>query len=599
MNNNLKPITTLPPFKRLCMSIGELPTSYLETMTYYEMLVWFTEYMKNTVIPTINNNGEAVSELQSLYIQLHDYVENYFDNLDVQEEINNKLDEMVEEGTLQEIITDYLNTKAIFCYDNVAEMTAATNLIDGSYAKTLGYYAKNDGGIGLYKISETYSSNDKYETLTNGLYAILITSLVNPMNFGAYGDGTHNDTTSLQAASNYAQTNGLNLYIPNKTFLTDTITIENINHVRIDGEIKLSANTQTLNVYENVNTNTPDIFIEKVTVGDIVMKGLNSGNITILNGNKLILLADNTTGHNFIGYNTFNLGYIRYLELKDDGSGTKWINENHFIGGRFLGLTIGGNQSSYSHQNNLFSKPKCENTVINIVKGAGNRILDARLEGTSSITFGETAVANVITSDFAQTDYTYFIPKYYSRFDTTNVIDNSGGKNMVICNENLTENLVLSLNKFNNPKNLTVSGDNITASSGNLMFESDFVSLPTVDSLLFFNSSNKMIAWRIECYDETFTKLSSNPNLFISPTVIAYTSAGTYGNASFNRNTYWGLLDSKNELVKYIKIKVFCPSGQGLSNEPYKNIDMYLTHYGKLDNEGYYIKGLGTQTTAV
>ncbi len=109
MNNNLKPVTTLPPFKRLCMSIGELPTSYLETMSYYEMLVWFTEYMKNTVIPTINNNGEAVSELQGLYIQLHDYVENYFENLDVQTEINKKLDEMADNGTLTQLIKNYVD----------------------------------------------------------------------------------------------------------------------------------------------------------------------------------------------------------------------------------------------------------------------------------------------------------------------------------------------------------------------------------------------------------------------------------------------------------------------------------------------------------
>lgn len=106
MNNNLKPITTLPPFKRLCMTIGELPTSYLETMTYYEMLVWFTEYMKNTIIPTINNNGLAVKELQDKYIELKTYVDNYFDNLDIQEEINNKLDEMVESGELERIINE-------------------------------------------------------------------------------------------------------------------------------------------------------------------------------------------------------------------------------------------------------------------------------------------------------------------------------------------------------------------------------------------------------------------------------------------------------------------------------------------------------------
>ena len=109
MNNDLKPINTIPNFKRFCMTIGELPTSYLETMTYYEMLVWFTEYMKNTIIPTINNNGLAVEELQNKYIELKSYVDNYFDNLDVQEEINNKLDAMSEDGSLTNLIKGYVD----------------------------------------------------------------------------------------------------------------------------------------------------------------------------------------------------------------------------------------------------------------------------------------------------------------------------------------------------------------------------------------------------------------------------------------------------------------------------------------------------------
>ena len=97
----------LAPFKNFCMTIGEIPSSYLETMSYAEMLLWFCNYLKCTVIPAINNNAEAVKELQDLYIELKNYVDNYFTNLDVQEEINNKLDEMAEDGTLENIIADF------------------------------------------------------------------------------------------------------------------------------------------------------------------------------------------------------------------------------------------------------------------------------------------------------------------------------------------------------------------------------------------------------------------------------------------------------------------------------------------------------------
>ena len=147
-------VQTLQPFTKLCMTIGELPTSYLMSMTYYEQLIWFTKFLQEQVIPAVNQNAAVTKELQDLFVELQSYVNNYFDNLDVQEEINNKLDAMVEAGTLQEIIADYLNSKAIFGFDNVSSMKNSTNLINGSYARTLGYYSKNDGGSALYKIRE-------------------------------------------------------------------------------------------------------------------------------------------------------------------------------------------------------------------------------------------------------------------------------------------------------------------------------------------------------------------------------------------------------------------------------------------------------------
>ena len=96
MNN----IQDLKPFKRLCVTIGNLPTAYIESMSYYECLTYLVKYLTNDVIPAVNNNTEAIKELQ-------DYVVHYFDNLDVQEEINNKLNEMAEDGTFDEICNRY------------------------------------------------------------------------------------------------------------------------------------------------------------------------------------------------------------------------------------------------------------------------------------------------------------------------------------------------------------------------------------------------------------------------------------------------------------------------------------------------------------
>ena len=81
-----------------------IPLAFDESMSYYETLCGLLYYLKNTVIPAVDNNADALIEVQNLMTQLQQYVNNYFNNLDVQEEINNKLDEMVEDGTLDQII---------------------------------------------------------------------------------------------------------------------------------------------------------------------------------------------------------------------------------------------------------------------------------------------------------------------------------------------------------------------------------------------------------------------------------------------------------------------------------------------------------------
>lgn len=188
MSENLIPIKTLSPFTKFCCTIGALPSSYLLSLTYEEQLLWLCHYIKDTVIPAINNNAEAVEELQNLYIELKNYVDNYFDNLDVQEEINNKLEEMLEDGTLAQIVADYIG-KTFTIFDSVNEMKNSISLQIGSRAKTLGFYEIGDFGDAEYEIIESAVPDDKsiFE-LKNGLFAKLIPkSTINPQMFGAHG----------------------------------------------------------------------------------------------------------------------------------------------------------------------------------------------------------------------------------------------------------------------------------------------------------------------------------------------------------------------------------------------------------------------------
>lgn len=92
----------VPPFMRYCSAI--IPTMFDDSLSYYEALCALNRFIQKNLVEVINNNATVTQEYIDLTNQLKEYMENYFDNLDVQEEINNKLDAMVTDGTMNTII---------------------------------------------------------------------------------------------------------------------------------------------------------------------------------------------------------------------------------------------------------------------------------------------------------------------------------------------------------------------------------------------------------------------------------------------------------------------------------------------------------------
>ena len=199
-------IEKLNPFGRMCVSLGMLPSSYKESLTYEEQLLWFFKYLDETVIPTVNNNADALEELQALYIQIKTYVDEYFENLDVQEEINNKLDDMAESGQLTDIIAQYLGLAGLITFDTVEDMKQAQNLVNGSKCATLGFYNVNDGGNALYKIRNVTNDDvvdDMFiiEMYDDSLVAeLIVDKTINVKQIGAKGDGVTDDTSVILKA---------------------------------------------------------------------------------------------------------------------------------------------------------------------------------------------------------------------------------------------------------------------------------------------------------------------------------------------------------------------------------------------------------------
>lgn len=98
----------VPPFVRFVASA--VPMVFDDSLSYYEALCALWKYVQG-MTDVINNNATLEEEYILKFNELKSYVENYFENLDVQEEINNKLDQMVEDGDLQEIIEFYFKNR--------------------------------------------------------------------------------------------------------------------------------------------------------------------------------------------------------------------------------------------------------------------------------------------------------------------------------------------------------------------------------------------------------------------------------------------------------------------------------------------------------
>jgi len=117
--------------------------------------------------------------------------------------------------------TDNKLKKKAYYFDNVASMKSATNLKDGDFVITLGYYDENDGGGAKYRIvrnTTRYSEN-----LSNGLKAEIILDNIKIYNVKQFGikSGVNESQNDKLDELISIMTNGDTLYFPNGLYRFD------------------------------------------------------------------------------------------------------------------------------------------------------------------------------------------------------------------------------------------------------------------------------------------------------------------------------------------------------------------------------------------
>ena len=92
-----------------------IPLAFDESLSYYECLCGLLDYLKNVIIPTVNNNADAVAELQTLYIELKTYVDNAIN--EYEKSIDNNFDfQMTEYPIFDENYRETLNHNILYHY---------------------------------------------------------------------------------------------------------------------------------------------------------------------------------------------------------------------------------------------------------------------------------------------------------------------------------------------------------------------------------------------------------------------------------------------------------------------------------------------------
>lgn len=142
-------INPIKKIGRFCSTIGELPTSYLMSMTYLEQVTWICNYIDKEIIPKINENASITNELinkveevQEQLIEIKEYVDKYLKDVEeIKEQIivineaietltnnleltNNKIDQVHDEliGVINQdfnILKNYIDTEITIVNDRI------------------------------------------------------------------------------------------------------------------------------------------------------------------------------------------------------------------------------------------------------------------------------------------------------------------------------------------------------------------------------------------------------------------------------------------------------------------------------------------------
>lgn len=217
----IESVITVKPFRFWCQKV--LPLVYDDSLSYYELLCKVVDYI-NGLITDDTNVIAQVNELTT-------FVNDYFTNLDVQEEINNKLDAMVDNGQLDEVISHYVDPYIAAQNANIEAFKTTVN----------SHLAGQDSDINVLEARMDTFASLPTGSLSTDADAELVDIRVGAdgTTYSSAGNAVRGQVSDLKTAFQTCVTDRYDKVVPSNWFNPDTVTYGELNK---DGTVTESEN---------------------------------------------------------------------------------------------------------------------------------------------------------------------------------------------------------------------------------------------------------------------------------------------------------------------------------------------------------------------
>nr|DAY43158.1 MAG TPA: XynB-like protein [Caudoviricetes sp.] len=437
---------TLPDFSQMITqacevvaSVRGIPYDFNGTLSLENKFV--------VLFKTVKEMFDAQDELVKSYKSLYDFINTYFDNLDVQEEVNKKIELMARDGSLSQLIMPYMQTAPVFV-DAISDMTDTKKIYVLKSDGHLYYYDASwkDSGIayginGLYPINVDYAAwidtinakqpfsrryaqlvNNEYnEAITNGSFDGKSKFVANNSSFKDASVGVigYVLTTPITDLSNFYTEYSALVYTPVPFTLTvyATDNRRTFQHAfRSNTDITLSPGVNTINFTarngspSNVaniamsvrysESLTPPV-IDKISVA--LVKGANASRQDAVN---VAFIGDSLTAQNYMQFFSGNNFETYTYAVGGDGISNIFARTNIDIlyanntGTISNGTVLNLSQSGMFLQGYGNTNPVSVHNHTFDIKRTGNTYTVDNLSESFTY-FGEPFICNIANTDFS------------------------------------------------------------------------------------------------------------------------------------------------------------------------------------------------------